>query len=184
MKWNDVGKWLKGNAGKGAALVGSLLTGNIPGAVAAGVSLVSSATGTNDPADALQALQTNPASIIRLRELAVENEKSIRDHIEQMERLKLEDEQAEHQTTQETIRTGDMATDDYVRRTRPRIARQSWFATVAYCLGSWVFFAFMGKDIFNIYLATFLSTPVWAYLGLRTGDKFASAIETWKMGKK
>lgn len=31
----DVGEWIKGNAGAGAALAGSLLTGNVPGAVAA-----------------------------------------------------------------------------------------------------------------------------------------------------
>lgn len=30
MEWRDVGDWLKSNAGTGAALVGSLLTGNIP----------------------------------------------------------------------------------------------------------------------------------------------------------
>lgn len=46
MKWQDVGDWIKRNAGPGAALVGSLVTGNIPGAVAAGVSIVSGATGT------------------------------------------------------------------------------------------------------------------------------------------
>ena len=39
MNWSDVGSWLKDNAGTGAALVGSLLTGNVPGAVAAGVAL-------------------------------------------------------------------------------------------------------------------------------------------------
>ena len=37
MNWAEVGKWLKENAGIGATLVGSLLTGNVPGAVAAGV---------------------------------------------------------------------------------------------------------------------------------------------------
>lgn len=38
--WGKVGGWLKDNAGTGAALVGSLLTGNAPGAIAAGISLV------------------------------------------------------------------------------------------------------------------------------------------------
>ena len=42
MNWKDVGAWVKKNAGPGAALVGSLVTGNVPGAVAAGVSIISS----------------------------------------------------------------------------------------------------------------------------------------------
>lgn len=76
MNWTDVGSWLKNNAGTGAALVGSLLTGNVPGAVAAGVALVGSATGTNDPAKALAALQGDPATVLKLRELAVQEEAS------------------------------------------------------------------------------------------------------------
>lgn len=176
-KWAEVGEWVKRNAGTGAALVGSLLTGNVPGAVAAGVSLVSSATGTNDPGAALAALQGDPATVARLRELANENEAAVRSHIESMERLKLEDAHNEHSTTQATIQGGDVALDDYVRRTRPRMARQSWTATVAYCLGCLLFRAGSdgNVDIFSVYIAGVLSAPAWAYLGLRTGDKIAGA---------
>jgi hypothetical protein len=60
MKWSKVGGWLKDNAGTGTALIGSLLTGNVPGAIAAGVSLVSGATGSNDPSEVLAQLQGNP----------------------------------------------------------------------------------------------------------------------------
>ena len=52
-KWSAVGGWLKDNAGTGAVLVGSILTGNVPAAVAAGAALVSSATGESDPAKVL-----------------------------------------------------------------------------------------------------------------------------------
>ena len=74
MEWSDVGKWLKSNAGTGAALVGSLLTGNLHGAIAAGVSMVSSATGEADPDKAMVALRTDPAALLRLRELAFQCE--------------------------------------------------------------------------------------------------------------
>ena len=37
MNWSDVGDWIIGNAGNGFSLVGSLLTGNVAGAIAAGV---------------------------------------------------------------------------------------------------------------------------------------------------
>lgn len=175
MDWKDVGDWLKNNAGSGAALVGSLLTGNVPGAVAAGVALVGSATGQGEPKKALEALQTDPATVLRLRELAVQEESSIREHIRAMEELRLTDLQAEHREQQETIRTGDNSTDEYVRRTRPIMARQSWRATVGYA------FLFEGAKILgygdgaNWDIAMILLAPSAAYMGFRTWDKIKKA---------
>lgn len=183
MNWSDVGAWLKDNAGTGAALVGSMLTGNVPGAVAAGVSLISSATGTDDPQAALESMQRDPQTLVRLRELANQEQDSIRKHIESIKLAELLDKQSEHRETQGTIRGGDVATDEYVRRTRPKMARESWNATVAYCLGCLLFAAFDGGDLFNIYIAGILSAPAWAYLGLRTTDKFASALGSIKRGQ-
>lgn len=173
MNWSDVGSWLKDNAGTGAALVGSLLTGNVPGAVAAGVALVGSATGTNDPAKALAALQGDPATVLKLRELAVQEEASIREHIRTMEEMRLKDEQAAHEQQQLTIRGGDTAEDEYVRHTRPMMARQSWYATMAYVL---VFEGLNSAKVFaggaNWDLAMILLAPAAAYLGFRSLDKF------------
>jgi len=173
MNWSEVGSWLKDNAGTGAALVGSLLTGNVPGAVAAGVALVGSATGTNDPAKALAALQGDPATLLKLRELAVQEEASIREHIRTMEEMRLKDEQAAHEQQQLTIRGGDNAEDEYVRHTRPMMARQSWYATMAYIL---VFEGLNSSKVFeggaNWDLAMILLAPAAAYLGFRSLDKF------------
>lgn len=132
MEWSTVGKWLKDNAQPGAALVGSLITGNVPAAVAAGVALVSSATGHNDPQAAFEALQEDPSTRVKLQELAQQEQASIRTHLESMTRLALEDEQAAHQTTQETIRAGDAAEDPFVRRTRPAQSWLSLFAGIVY----------------------------------------------------
>ena len=180
MSWKKVGGWLKENAGTGTALIGSLLTGNVPGAIAAGAALVSGATGTDNPDQALSILQSSPESMLKLKELYYQNEQSVRQHIETMELAKLKDQQDEHQETQKTIRGGDTATDEYVRRTRPRMARQSWNATVAYCLGCLVYSAIEPGDIFNVYVASVLSAPAWGYLGFRTGDKFSQAISSKK----
>lgn len=135
MNWSDVGKWLKDNAGTGASLVGSLLVGNLPGAVAAGVSLVSGATGTDDPVKAMAELQNNPESLIKLKELANQENESIRKHIEAMAKIKAESDQAEladmqhsHEQTQLTVRNGDNAESRFVRWTRPG---QSWLSLVA-----------------------------------------------------
>lgn len=179
VSWKDVGGWLKANAGSGAALVGSLLTGNVPGAVAAGVALVTNATGVGDPEAVLAQLQGDPTTVVRLKELAVQENASIRAHIETMARLeaereqaKLADAQASHSTTQTTIQSGDNATDEYVRRTRPKMARQSWYATMAYVIG---FEGLKALDVFTMgasfELAGILIGPAAVYLGLRTWDK-------------
>ncbi|MCB1699707.1 MAG: hypothetical protein KDI14_02555 [Halioglobus sp.] len=167
MDWGDVGKWIKGNAGTGASLVGSLLTGNVPGAVAAGVALVNSATGRSDPGDVLDALQTDPATLVRLKELAYENEASIRKHLEDMTRLQLEDVQREHHETQETIRSGDNAEDKLVRRTRPL---QSWLSLLAA-----IIYVFTVKNVDVTVLGLLLALP-WAYAGLRQVGKGIDSI--------
>ncbi len=171
MKWDEVGSWLKDNAGTGAALIGSLLTGNIPGAIASGVALVSGATGTDDPVKALAAFQKDPATLLKLKELAMQNEVSVRNHIEQMVKLKLEDEQKAHETTQATIRSGDNASDRFVRWTRPGQSWISLFAAFTY--------VYITKDI-NIYvLGSFLTLP-WAYAGLRQVGKGIDSITSMK----
>lgn len=172
MEWSTVGSWLKENAGTGAALVGSLLTGNVPGAVAAGVALVSSATGEAEPGKALATLQAEPATMLRLRELALQEEASIREHIRLMEEVRLQDEQAAHREQQETIRSGDNSGDEYVRHTRPKMARQSWYVTAAYVVGFEALKAFGLTTIGASWeLAALIGAPAAAYLGFRSLDK-------------
>ncbi len=171
-KWAKVGEWLKTNAGTGASLVGSLLTGNVPGAVAAGVALVTSATGVGDPTQVLAQLQNDPATVVRLRELAIQEADNIRVHLRTMAEIELKDKQEEHRQQQETIRSGDNATDEYVRQTRPRIARQSWYATMAYVF-TFEFLhamAWSGSGA-NWEMAGILISPAAAYMGFRTWDK-------------
>lgn len=179
MDWSSVGSWIKENAGTGASLIGSLLTGNVPGAVAAGVSLVSGATGTDDPDKAMRQLQGNQDALVKLKELAYRNEDSIRRHIEEMERLKLEDAQAKHRTTQETIRAGDNAEDPFVRRTRPGQSWVSLFAALGY--------VFVNEEP-DIYVLGALLTLPWAYAGLRQVgkgvDSVAGTIRARRAGSK
>lgn len=169
--WNDVGGWLKDNAGTGAALVGSLLTGNVPGAVAAGVALVGSATGSPDPAVALAKLQADPATMVRLKELAIQEDASIRAHVQRMEELRLTDGQAEHEQTQETIRSGDNAQDVVVRRTRPL---QSWVSLLAAL--AYVFV----NDSPDVTILGLLLTLPWAYAGLR---QIGKGVDAWSAGR-
>jgi hypothetical protein len=90
-----------------------------------------------------------------------------------MEEMRLKDEQAAHEQQQLTIRGGDTAEDEYVRHTRPMMARQSWYATMAYVL---VFEGLNSAKVFaggaNWDLAMILLAPAAAYLGFRSLDKF------------
>lgn len=166
MDWKDVGEWLKTNAGTGAALVGSLLTGNVPGAVAAGVALVSGATGHADPQQALAAFQGDPATILKLKELANQNEASIREHIRAMTELEYKDRQAEQSETQQTVRAGDTAADPFVRRTRPAQSWVSLLAGIAYC--------FMVSSPSETVLMILFALP-FTYAGLRQFGKWSDA---------
>lgn len=167
MDWKTVGDWIKGNAGAGASLVGSLLTGNVPGAIAAGVAMVSSATGTADPMAALQSLQNDPATVVKLRELANADAASIRQHLQAMHLAELQDAQAEQHETQETIRAGDKAEDRFVRWTRPG---QSWVS-----LGSALVYVFSTSAVDVTVLGLLLTLP-WAYAGLRQIGKGVDAL--------
>lgn len=175
MDWSSVGGWIKENAGTGAALVGSLLTGNVPGAVAAGVSLVSGATGTDDPEQALRQLQGNPDALVKLKQLYLENEADVREHIREMKRLELEDAQRSHETTQQTIRNSDNSQYAFVRNTRPG---QSWVSLVAALV--YVFLhTYKGTQV-DIYVLGALLTLPWAYAGLRQIGKGVDSLAAVK----
>lgn len=167
MNWESVGGWIKENAGTGAALVGSLLTGNVPGAVAAGVSLVSGATGTDDPEKALDELKGNPDAMLKLKELYYQNEANVRAHIAEMKRLELEDAQAQHQTTQQTIQNSDNSQYAFVRNTRPGQSWVSLFAALAYVFVT---------DAPDVYILGALLTLPWAYAGLRQVGKGVNSM--------
>lgn len=170
--WSSVGRWLKSNTSGLAGLAGAVATGNIPAGVAAVASMVSEATGASEPAEALRRLQADPETLVRLEEIARRDEADLRAHHRELMRLQLEDAQHQHEQQQSTIRTGDTAEDPYVRHTRPMMARQSWYATMAYVIG---FEALKALEVFSVgasaELTMLLIAPAGAYIGFRTLDK-------------
>jgi len=169
--WSKVGDWIKDNAGNGASLVGSLLTGNVPGAIAAGVSMISGATGTNNPEMALNELKNNPDALVKLKELYYKNEDSIRVHIESIERLKLEDLQHEHKTTSNVIIEGQKNADGWFEKnSRPAMA---WISLIF--SGLYVKECLSQSVEINFLALTVLSGGYFAWMGLRTLDKRTQA---------
>ncbi|ENM6044708.1 hypothetical protein AB8H57_002762 [Vibrio parahaemolyticus] len=110
-----------------------------------------------------------PEALVDLERVKVEMEKEIT----RRQELALQDKQAEHHETQETIRAGDKAADEYVRQTRPKMARQSFLYMVLYV------FLFEGLRVnglgvgADIYIALTIGSIAFAYHGLRTIDGFA-----------
>ncbi|MCG6233093.1 hypothetical protein [Vibrio furnissii] len=111
-----------------------------------------------------------PESFVELQRINAELEKEKT----RRQELTLADNQAEHHETQETIRAGDKAEDPYIRKTRPLMARQSFWGMIAYIFIFEAIKAYVptanGADP---WMALTIGTPAFAYLGLRTIDGFA-----------
>lgn len=185
MNWSDVGDWLKKNSGGLLGLAGAVATGNIPAGVAAVAAMISEATGQTSPAEALKTLQMDPESRIKLEEIIKRDEADIRLHYREVLKLELEDKQKEQEEQQKTIRVGDTAEDPYVRKTRPLMARQSWYATMAYVIVMELLKGFKVIDTGASWdLAMILVAPAGAYLGFRSWDKKNGILSTISKGVK
>ena len=172
MSWKKVGNWIKGNVEGGTKLVGSLLTGNITGAVSAGIGLVTGATGEEDPEKVLESLKSNPDAMVKLKELYVKEEDLVREHIRELKRIELEDEQASHHETQETIRQGDQSEHWFIRFNRPAMAWCALAVSAAYL------FINTSPDI--MLLSAFMSLPL-SYFGLREVGKGIKEMQQNKL---
>jgi len=157
VNWSDVGGFLKENKTGVASLVGSLLTGNVVGAVSAGASMVAQATGTTDPDQALAELKKNHDAMLRLEEIAAAREAEVNRHLESVMALELQDKQRSHSETQQTIRNGDNA-EGAVKYVRPLHATASLFAGIAY--------VFVTDSPELAIIGAFLTLPT-TYAGLR-----------------
>ncbi|ENS0170028.1 hypothetical protein [Citrobacter freundii] len=164
-----VGGWFGGDAARTADSVAGI---------------VETVNGAITPQDQQRVLeqklaQLPPEQFVQLESLRVQLEQY------QLERQKalLADQQAAHHEQQETIRNGDNATDEYVRQTRPRMARLSLYSSIAYVMlmslgqqagaiaaGFGHVFSMPAPD-WDISLM--LATPALGYLGFRTLDGFA-----------
>lgn len=135
------------------------------------VDIAKAVTGQSEPDQISAALKANPAMALQFKTAVMANET-------ELSRMAYADKQAEHAEQQETIRGGDNANDEYVRTTRPRIVRQSWYAFVFYVFITEILNRLDASvDGANWEIAITLLTPTLAYFGFRTGDKFAQMLK-------
>lgn len=167
MKWRD----LAGIVGKIAPTLGTALGGPAGGAIGL---LISQAFGVDKTPEAVAAaIQANPDAAIKLA--AIEADLAI---------ARLNADTAQHSETEQTARAEQQSEDEYVRRTRPSLARKSAFVTFAYAIATGVLFPLVtvsqgielpGPDGFII---SALFTPCLAYMGVRSIDAFSKRGKT------
>jgi hypothetical protein len=115
--------------------------------------------------------QAKAEAQLRLAEMASNGELAKMANETKLAEMQYADDQSAHKEQQETIRSGDNSSDEYVRRTRPMMARQSWYGAAAYV------FAFEGAKLFDKgtgadwEIAMMLLSVALAYHGFRSFDK-------------
>lgn len=147
-------------------------------------SIVETVNGAINPADQQRVLeqklaQLPPEQLVQLEVLKVQ----LQQFQLEREKAQLADQQAAHHEQQDTIRNGDNATDEYVRQTRPLMARLSLYSSIFYVMmmslgqqagavaGAFGHAFAMPAPDWDI--ALMLATPALGYLGFRTLDGFA-----------
>ena len=105
----------------------------------------------------------------------------------QLEKIKAEREKNQmdfdlgvHQATQQTIQKGDEGGGEYVKQTRPKVARLSAYASFIYALGFELLAAFDKGDGANAYILATLFSPCLTYMGVRTAEAF-SRFKGWRL---
>jgi hypothetical protein len=113
---------------------------------------------------------------LKLAQMAQDGELAKMANETKLKELELADGQSAHKEQQDTIKNGDNASDEYVRHTRPMMARQSWYGGLLYIFGFEIakVFAYGAGAQFEI--AMTILAPALAYMGFRTLDKFTG----WK----
>jgi hypothetical protein len=153
--------------------IGSLFGGKA-GEVADQVANVADAIQGKTPAAQRQAMQEvvdslPPEAMVELKKIAneasrIQNEAKARafEHTETI-----------HHDTQETARIEAVSTDEYVRRTRPGLARKSFWAGSIYGVGMELASLIGFGDGANIVLLGGFYAPMLEYIGARSIDAFS-----------
>lgn len=117
----------------------------------------------NLPSESLLTLQ-NVAKELDVAKARIEADKAART---------LQSTETLHQQTQATLQNGDNASGEYVRQTRPKMARFSGYSGALYIIITELCSVIDKGDGANWELASILFTPLLAYMGLRTADAFS-----------
>jgi hypothetical protein len=113
---------------------------------------------------------------LKLAQMAQDGELAKMANETKLKELELADGQSAHKEQQDTIKNGDNASDEYVRHTRPMMARQSWYGGLLYIFGFEIAKVLAYGTGAQFEIAMTILAPALAYMGFRTLDKFTG----WK----
>jgi len=160
--------------------IGNLFGGKTAEVVNTAANIVESVRGAKDPetvlADRLKGLPAE--DLVELEKVTGEIKVELAKVEERREENRLNAETQRHNQSQETIRTEAVHGTDYVKETRPKMARMSGWAMVIYVLvaevANMISTAWGGADLggANVALAGMLFTPCGTYMTMRTFDGF------------
>lgn len=111
----------------------------------------------------------SPDQLIELEKIQLQLEQEVT----RRQELSLQDKQAAHEQTQKTIREGDKALDEKIRRLRPAQSWISFWAGYLYALIAEIALSQGIGSGTDIFLLLTLWSYAFAYFGLRTIDGFA-----------
>lgn len=141
MDWKDIA----GVVGKAAPLLGSILTGNVPGAIASAGVLLASAFGTENTPDAVhQAILTSPEAALKLAELESNNKLELQRLFVTAEANKLAAETAQFQAEvddRKSARERQVQTGDRMPAILGVMAQVAFFGTLLALISGWAVFA-------------------------------------------
>lgn len=171
--WSELGD----TVAKAAPLLGGAIGG--PGGAALG-KMVASVFGVDaDDPEAIQtAINNDPEATIKLREIETRHRQKLEELALERHRADLEAETERHQASQKTIQTEAKHGTEYVKETRPKIARLSGYATVGYILAAEAAkllgtFAEAKVPGASEAIALVLFSPCGTYMSMRTIDGFS-----------
>lgn len=132
MEWKDISSFV----GKTAPILGTVLGGPAGGAIGA---LVANALGVeNEPTAIVEAIKKDPESAIKLKQLEVQEQELLHNHIKEMAQIELEYEktrvserQSAHNREIETSKAGD---SNAIMKLLAFVGVVAFFAMVAYML--------------------------------------------------
>ncbi|MDZ7804332.1 hypothetical protein [Thiohalophilus sp.] len=171
--WSNLGD----TVAKAAPLLGGAIGG--PGGAALG-KMVASVFGVegDDPEAIQSAINQDPEAAIKLREIETRHRQKLEELALERHRAELEAETDRHKSSQQTIQTQAEHGTDYVKETRPKIARLSGYATVGYILvaeAAKLIGTFAEAQVpgASEAIALVLFSPCGTYMTMRTFDGFS-----------
>lgn len=126
--WDEI----KDIIGSAAPLLGSMVGGPLGGSLG---TLIADKLGVEDnPESILNKLRTDPDALVKIKQMESDERQQLRELKFKETQLQSKERMHEHETTQNTIQTGDTAEDPYVRHTRPKMARWSFYVGCTYTI--------------------------------------------------